>query len=883
MLSAFSSLQFAVAQEIDNYLIWTNTTPSQFAGNSIAGQSTLDSEGNLYTIGVYFWKELAEDGSGQEYHYRNAFVAKYDTNGAIEWSYSIGNKLAFSFAGDIKVDLEGNIVYTVFFYDPEGLIYNVPIEGAAITKIDPAGNLIWIRDLSSMRLNTIGNGGIPGPSRMEIDSDNSILVYCSENESFLFPRPTDQGLYLKRYSSDGDLLMNTQISHEDNIETPLLGGLAINKSGEILITGRYHSHIKFGSLTLGDPSISFNGPIRIFVAKFDSTGELIWAKHMTKGSGTAFDILCDDFDNIYLTGVMSRYSAFDNLEITNQMNDYDGFLMMLNMSGNMAWVKLFNAARSQAITGLVKPYSIKETGNGDLYITGQSYENFSFENAIKPSKNFQAFVMKLSPAAEFEKVIISNYYQQIGSDYRYAVNSEIDENGNIYTMGHFREKIAFGCDTLKSEHEDIFVVKYSEFPPYGEVNISGPSIICDDANINLTASTSLIGSLTYRWELPPNVTIVESNSHASELKLNITKASNGQQINVVVSTGCYGYSSQFPYEIRTKASPGPAYILGPNTVCESAAAISIEAHGTYADSFVWTIPQGAIPVLANPSGSIIEISIMPEFSEGQISVRAHNECGDGMESSPHYIKLLKRPSSPKFVDAEDRLCNLGQKVKIEVSPVAAAETYIWDIPLNFAEEGIQSTQSTGIGLSVTTAGRGNISVIAANDCFESIPSTQSVLVVDPLTKPVIEVANCDTELISTSGDLSAWFFEDILFDQNKAIVKINKPGQYFAVVSNFCGSWQSNVVDVQPIPDGQPFLPNVITPNNDGKNDFLNFGLEIPGMALSIINRWGDEVFSSLNYTNKWSGEDLSGGTYFYYLSHECFLKPYQGWIQIIK
>ncbi|KAI9549350.1 hypothetical protein GHT06_003716 [Daphnia sinensis] len=74
---------------------------------------------------------------------------------------------------------------------------------------------------------------------------------------------------------------------------------------------------------------------------------------------------------------------------------------------------------------------------------------------------------------------------------------------------------------------------------------------------------------------------------------------------------------------------------------------------------------------------------------------------------------------------------------------------------------------------------------------------------------------------------------------------------------------KSYVVVVKPF-----FIPNLITPNGDGKNDRF----EIKGFArfisieLRVFNRWGDLVFNQVNYDNNWSAEGLSEGTYFYVL-----------------
>ena len=76
---------------------------------------------------------------------------------------------------------------------------------------------------------------------------------------------------------------------------------------------------------------------------------------------------------------------------------------------------------------------------------------------------------------------------------------------------------------------------------------------------------------------------------------------------------------------------------------------------------------------------------------------------------------------------------------------------------------------------------------------------------------------------------------------------------------------------ILPVFDGLT-IPNVMTLNNDGVNDFfLIEGLKSE-TSLTIVNRWGEIVFSTNNYQNDWNGRDQSGallteGVYTYVLN----------------
>lgn len=105
----------------------------------------------------------------------------------------------------------------------------------------------------------------------------------------------------------------------------------------------------------------------------------------------------------------------------------------------------------------------------------------------------------------------------------------------------------------------------------------------------------------------------------------------------------------------------------------------------------------------------------------------------------------------------------------------------------------------------------------------------------------------------------------------------------------------SNVVCVDNCPDYS--LPNVFTPNGDGRNDrFLAFpyrGVEY--VEMSIFNRWGNLVFETTDPDigwdgrNKQSGELVTSGTYFYvcnvFTRRLEGLVPFAltGWVQVFS
>ncbi len=91
-----------------------------------------------------------------------------------------------------------------------------------------------------------------------------------------------------------------------------------------------------------------------------------------------------------------------------------------------------------------------------------------------------------------------------------------------------------------------------------------------------------------------------------------------------------------------------------------------------------------------------------------------------------------------------------------------------------------------------------------------------------------------------------------------------------------------------PIYPAELFIPNVITPNGDGKNDnFVIQGLQrFPNSGLSIFNRWDNMVYTTPDYQNDWNGKGLSSGTYYYVLKLRLLngnIEVKKGWVMVIK
>jgi gliding motility-associated-like protein len=79
-------------------------------------------------------------------------------------------------------------------------------------------------------------------------------------------------------------------------------------------------------------------------------------------------------------------------------------------------------------------------------------------------------------------------------------------------------------------------------------------------------------------------------------------------------------------------------------------------------------------------------------------------------------------------------------------------------------------------------------------------------------------------------------------------------------------------------------IPNVITPNDDDKNQTFSIKeIRHDQWDIKIVNRWGNLVYQSNNYHNEWDGNNHAPGIYFYSLRNMDSKREYKGWVQILK
>ena len=201
-----------------------------------------------------------------------------------------------------------------------------------------------------------------------------------------------------------------------------------------------------------------------------------------------------------------------------------------------------------------------------------------------------------------------------------------------------------------------------------------------------------------------------------------------------------GESTVYGSEVSftTASMPVAAGVIsGAQTVCQGQSTVTYTVPTiAYATSYIWTLPSG---ITGTSSTNSITVNYAKTFSTGSITVKGHNDWGDGIASTLDITANLL-PVTAGTISGNKTVCQGESSVTYTVPDIVNATSYTWVLPAGVT--GSSTTNSITVNYS-RSAVSGNITVKGHNDCGDGIVS-YSTVTVNQL--PVIELS--DTAVIS---------------------------------------------------------------------------------------------------------------------------------------
>jgi subtilisin-like proprotein convertase family protein len=217
-------------------------------------------------------------------------------------------------------------------------------------------------------------------------------------------------------------------------------GLAIDRSDNSILTGNFSGTTTIGSTTLASNAGSTDG----YVAKYDATGTLVWARSFGgPGDDEARRVAADAAGYIYVAGFFSGTASFGP-SITLTGSSYDNaFVAKMDPAGNFLWVQPFTSSTGNGVT-----WGVAVDASGNVYATGYFNGTTAFGNTTLTSAGgSDAFVAKLDASGNVV------WAQRMGgsSDTEWGMGVGADPNGNVYVSGRFTGTASFGTLSLTAD------------------------------------------------------------------------------------------------------------------------------------------------------------------------------------------------------------------------------------------------------------------------------------------------------------------------------------------------------------------------------------------------------------------------------------------------
>lgn len=389
--------------------------------------------------------------------------------------------------------------------------------------------------------------------------------------------------------------------------------------------------------------------------------------------------------------------------------------------------------------------------------------------------------------------------------------------------------------------DTIFIVNVKP----GPVVKSGKDTICNGDSATLTA----YGGTSYQWLSP----LSAKTSSVTVKPVTTTKYS-------VIVTGSCGIDT-LSCVVNVLPLPG-VDISGNTTICSGQSTTLTASGGLF---YSWS-PGG---------GTSSSFDVTPTSTTTYTLTISNGKC-----SRDTTIKVIVNMPPVVTITNSQTICP-GDSV---VLTATGGGTYTW------------STGATTNSIKVAPTSDVSYFVVVSNGCPDSVST--NVYIDNPnlnvCCNDTIQVG--DTVVLEADGSNNYSWVPNAGLSCNNCPNPVASPSvttTYTVLSSDSAGCTIEKIVTVYVESPCMDFIvPNIFTPNNDGKNDdFVIKAEHTSSYSISIYDRWGKVVYSSTSPYVYWDGNINNGnysvpdGVYYYIIKATCGKNSYlkKGYVHILR
>jgi hypothetical protein len=322
------------------------------------------------------------------------FVGRMDTSGVLLWSTTV---IGSSEGKAVIVDdndfsyvtgmLNDTITVDTFFIWPSTTIgYGGSM---FLAKFDPAGTCVWIREA----------GTSVSPKDISVDLNSAVYITGQIKQTAHFDSISINALsytdaFISKFDSTGVCQWAKRCggihSSGSSFRCDEGNGIQSTSNGTVYFTGTCID------TTIFDNDTVFGAPITndIFIAKYQTTGNLVWVKRFGGGSDDEGRCLVlDSAENIYIAGSHVGYLVLGPYSIP-YIGNYDLFVTKLDSSGTVLWAQ---HAGGQSWNDFADGITLNS--EGEVIVSGRYTDSSAFGGIFLSDPGFNGFIAKLSNPA----------------------------------------------------------------------------------------------------------------------------------------------------------------------------------------------------------------------------------------------------------------------------------------------------------------------------------------------------------------------------------------------------------------------------------------------------------------------------------------------------
>ncbi|MEM6347082.1 MAG: tail fiber domain-containing protein [Bacteroidota bacterium] len=411
-------------------------TASVIGGSGTAGVTAnaieVDDSGNMYVGGQFSGTVAFGNTTLTATGTFDAFVTKISRAGEVIWVLH-GSGPGLINLSDLAIDGTGNLFAAG---DGTASFGTQAVSGTFVLKISSAGQVLWGT-----------SAPVSFPRGISVDGAGDCYLNGRFSSTMDFGAPTSpltsaggDDLYLAKFNGQSGAVIWAIRDGGSNNDDPR--AIVTDLAGNSVVCGWMLNGGTLGSVSLGPGS---------YVAKYDASGQFLWAFPILGSPVLAYDLSLDPLGNIHIGGRFVGSATFGSTVITASGTGIDGFVAKLDGAGTLQWAFAYGGGTGEEFFD-----AISTDASGNSFISGYYTTSATFGSVSLPGSgpnNEDAFVLKIDPNG-----LVLWAQSTAGSGDAGGNDISTDAQGNAYVTGEFSGTKVFGeGEALTSQgSEDMF-------------------------------------------------------------------------------------------------------------------------------------------------------------------------------------------------------------------------------------------------------------------------------------------------------------------------------------------------------------------------------------------------------------------------------------------